>query len=159
MAADTLSRRYTLITSLDAKLLWFEFIKELYETDPCFGEAFTSLSQQNHGHYYLLQGVLFFKYKLYAPTCSLSDLLIRETHGGGLRGHFGVAKTLLILQEHFYWPRMKLDVECKVQRCITCHNAKSKMMSLIWGQITFKKRGMMMTTVDHASQGSKVLSS
>lgn len=41
-------------------------------------------------------------------------------------GHFGVAKTLSILQEHFYWPKMWHDVERIIQRCVTCHHAKSK---------------------------------
>ena len=126
IVADALSRRYTLITSLDAKLLGFELIKELYATDPDFGDTFNVLPWQNLEHYYNSQGFLFFKDKLCIPACSLRDLLVREAHGGGLMGHFGVVKTLSILQEHFYWPRMKRDVEHKVQRCITCHHAKSK---------------------------------
>jgi hypothetical protein len=40
-------------------------------------------------------------------------------------GHFGVAKTLSLLHEHFYWPRMKRDVERICARCITCRRAKS----------------------------------
>jgi hypothetical protein len=35
-------------------------------------------------------------------VCSLRELLVREAHGGGLMGHFGVAKTLGILHEHFF---------------------------------------------------------
>jgi hypothetical protein len=34
---------------------------------------------------------------------SLRELLVREAYGGGLMGHFGVAKTLDVLHEHFYW--------------------------------------------------------
>ena len=41
---------------------------------------------------------------------------------GGLMGHFGIAKTLDILHEHFFWPNMKSD-------CITCLQAKSKVHS------------------------------
>ena len=37
VVTDALSRKYTLITSLDAKLLGFELIKELYETNLDFG--------------------------------------------------------------------------------------------------------------------------
>jgi hypothetical protein len=33
--------------------------------------------------------------------------LLQESLGGGLMGCFGVAKTLAILQDHFYWPHMK----------------------------------------------------
>ena len=101
IVADTLSRRYTLITSLDAKLLGFDLIKELYATDLDFGEIFTTLPRQNCEHYYESQGFLFFKDKLCIPNCSLRDLLIRETHRGDLMGHFGVAKILSIVQNIF----------------------------------------------------------
>ena len=43
-------------------------------------------------------------------------------------GHFGVHKTLDILFEHFYWPRMRRDVERICSRCIACRQAKSKSM-------------------------------
>jgi len=36
--------------------------------------------------------------------CSLHEMLVRESHGGGMMGHFGVKKTLEILQEYFYRP-------------------------------------------------------
>ena len=41
----------------------------------------------------------------------MRELLVREAHGGGLMGHFGVRKTLEVLHEHFFWPKMKRDVE------------------------------------------------
>ncbi|XP_048628431.1 uncharacterized protein LOC125598279 [Brassica napus] len=43
-----------------------------------------------------------------------------------LMGHFGVAKTLSTLQEHFYWPSMKKEVERVCSRCVVCKQAKSK---------------------------------
>ena len=36
------------------------------------------------------------------PKYSLHDLLVREAHEGDLMRYFGVAKTLDMLQEHFY---------------------------------------------------------
>ncbi|XP_071924844.1 uncharacterized protein [Coffea arabica] len=77
--------------------------------------------------FYILDGFLFYLNRLCIPNCSIRSLLVREAHGGGLMGHFGVAKTLAILQEHFHWPRMKRDVERMVAKCITCHKAKSKL--------------------------------
>jgi hypothetical protein len=64
------------------------------------------------------------KLDLASPTSIVS--LLQESHGGGLMGHFGVAKTLAILQGHFYWPHMKLDVERICGRCLTCRQPKSK---------------------------------
>ncbi|GKV30780.1 hypothetical protein SLEP1_g39560 [Rubroshorea leprosula] len=53
-----------------------------------------------------------------------------ESHSGRLMGHFGVAKTLAILQEHFFWPHMKRDVERICGRCVTCRQAKSRVQSV-----------------------------
>ncbi|KAF8116417.1 hypothetical protein N665_0018s0027 [Sinapis alba] len=50
----------------------------------------------------------------------------QESHGGGLMGHFGVAKTLNILKEHFFWPSMRKDVEKHCSRFIVCTQAKAK---------------------------------
>jgi len=41
--------------------------------------------------------------ELLVRNCFIRELLVREAHGGGLMGHFGIAKTLDILHEHFYW--------------------------------------------------------
>src|SRR5438105_3519881 len=40
-------------------------------------------------------------------------------------GHFGVKKTEDILADHFFWPKMRRDVERFVARCTTCQKAKS----------------------------------
>ncbi|KAK1645357.1 hypothetical protein QYE76_063162 [Lolium multiflorum] len=34
-----------------------------------------------------------------------------ESHAGGLMGHFGREKTLLMLADHFNWPKMRRDVD------------------------------------------------
>ena len=40
VVADALSRRYTLLSVLETKLLGFEFIKDLYASDQYFKEIF-----------------------------------------------------------------------------------------------------------------------
>ncbi|KAK1609705.1 hypothetical protein QYE76_033378 [Lolium multiflorum] len=52
---------------------------------------------------------------------------MKESHAGGLMGHFGREKTLLMLADHFYWPKMRRDVDRYVRRCITCNKSKSKL--------------------------------
>ena len=39
-------------------------------------------------------------------------------------GHFGAKKTEEVLSTHFFWPRMRRDVERYVARCTTCQKAK-----------------------------------
>ena len=53
---------------------------------------------------------------------------MKEAHAGGLMGHFGVQKTLDMLQEHFYWPHMKHDVHKFCEQCIVCKHSKSRVM-------------------------------
>ncbi|XP_042005822.1 uncharacterized protein LOC121754549 [Salvia splendens] len=50
----------------------------------------------------------------------------KESHLGGLMGHFGVLKTFDILSEHFFWPCMKKHVERFCEQCIECRQAKFK---------------------------------
>jgi hypothetical protein len=57
---------------------------------------------------------------------SVRLLLLQEAHGGSLMGHFGVYKTHEVLAEHFFWLRMRRDVERLVARCTTCQKAKSR---------------------------------
>jgi hypothetical protein len=58
----------------------------------------------------------------------MRELLLREAYGGGLMGHFGVRKTLDVLHEHCFWPKMKRDMEKVCARCITCRQAKFKVL-------------------------------
>ena len=128
MVADALSRRYALITALDARVLGFACMKNLYPNDSDFGEAYQHcVSKGTHGLFYLHDGYLFRDDKLCVPSSSLRRLFIHEAHGGGLMGHFGVAKTLGTLKEHFYWPKMVKDVERFCASCATCVQAKSKL--------------------------------
>ena len=78
------------------------------------------------GKFYRLDGYLFKESRLCVPLSSMRELLVRETHEGGLMGHFGVFKTLDVLHEHFYWLKMKKDVQRICEKCITCRKAKSR---------------------------------
>ena len=102
IVADALSRRYALLTSLQTKLRSFEFIIDLYLNDVEFSQVWNACSKCALGKYYRHDGFLFKKNKFCVPICSFREMLVRETSGGGLIGHFGVHKTLDILQEHFY---------------------------------------------------------
>ncbi|KAF7826468.1 putative gag-pol polyprotein [Senna tora] len=123
---DALSRRYALISTLSAKFLGFEHLKELYMNDPDFGSVFGECENRPFDKFYRHDGYLFRENKLCVPKCSMRELLVCESHGGGLMGHFDVLKTLDMLKEHFFWPHMKRDVEKLCSKCISCRKAKSK---------------------------------
>ena len=129
VVADALSRRYVLLSALETKLLGFEFIKDIYATDPDFKEVFRKSSKKAYGKYYQISGFLFFDNRLCVPQCSLRELFLREAHGGGLMGHFGVKKTHKVVHEHFYWPSLMKDVERICSRCVVCKKAKSKALN------------------------------
>ncbi|KAK1699471.1 hypothetical protein QYE76_016168 [Lolium multiflorum] len=70
------------------------------------------------------------KDNIVADALSRKNMLLTqldESHAGGLMGHFGREKTLLMLADHFYWPKMRRDVDRYVRRCITCNKSKSKL--------------------------------
>ncbi|XP_071933062.1 uncharacterized protein [Coffea arabica] len=120
---DKLSKRHARwITFIDS----FTFVIKYKTANSDFGEIFVSLPRHSREYYFISQGFLYYKDKFCIFKSSMRTLLVRETHGGGLMGHFGIAKTLMILQEHFFWPRMRSDVERHIERCVTCHQAKSK---------------------------------
>ena len=52
--------------------------------------------------------------------------MVREAHGGALAGHFALNKTIDILKEHFYWPKMGGDVHKVISSCSICHKAESQ---------------------------------
>lgn len=59
-------------------------------------------SRGAYGEYTVQEGFLFKGNWLCVPIGPFKKLLIRETHGGGLVGHFAIHKTLEMLKEHFY---------------------------------------------------------
>jgi RNase H-like domain found in reverse transcriptase/Integrase zinc binding domain/Integrase core domain len=128
VVADALSRRYILISTLDAKLLGFAYIRDLYARDADFSDIYGDcISKGSFDKFYIYDGYLFRIDKLCIPHSSLRRLLVHEAHSGGLMGHFGITKTLNMLQEHFYWPHMQKDVEKFCASCVDCMSAKSRL--------------------------------
>ena len=74
VVADALSRRYALITTLNAKVLGFEHIKELYNDDADFGHIYSNCGNTTFEKFYLVDGFLFRVNRLCIPNCSMRDL-------------------------------------------------------------------------------------
>jgi transposase InsO family protein len=126
--ADALSRRYTLLSQLDFKIFGLETIKEQYAHDDDFKDVLLNCKEGRTWNKFILNdGFVFRANKLCIPASSVRLLLLQEAHGGGLMGHFGVKKTEDILATHFFWPKMRRDVERYVARCTACQKAKSRL--------------------------------
>ncbi|KAD4384563.1 hypothetical protein E3N88_24731 [Mikania micrantha] len=123
--ADALSRRHSLLTSLQVKVEGFKVFCNLYPDDPDFAAIWTNCQQSFSPDYSIQDGFLFRGSRLCVPKCSLRDSIVLESHQGALAGHFGRDKTLKLLHERFYWPKMFADVTRIVDRCRTCHIAKT----------------------------------
>jgi hypothetical protein len=88
IVADALSQRYVLLTSMSAKMLGFEYMKDMYADDADFSDVYKACDKVAFGKFYKHDGYLFKKNKLCLPSCSMHELLVREAHGEGLMGHF-----------------------------------------------------------------------
>ncbi|XP_074303011.1 uncharacterized protein LOC141637431 [Silene latifolia] len=80
IVADALSRRHSLLIELDARILGFEHIKELYKSDPEFSKEIIDPT----GLYTVQDGYLFKGNRLCIPNGSIRELLVREAHGGAI---------------------------------------------------------------------------
>ena len=80
------------------------------------------------GPYSVQGGYVFKGSKLCVPRGPWRKLLVREVHGGALSGHFDLNKTIDILKEHLYWPKIGGDVHKVITAYSICRKAKSQFL-------------------------------
>ena len=69
---------------------------------------------------------IFLKKENFVYQGTQRKLFVKESHEGGLMGHFGVEKTLDLLKGKIFWPHMRRDVQRHCFICISCLKDKSK---------------------------------
>nr|GEX33759.1 RNA-directed DNA polymerase [Tanacetum cinerariifolium] len=113
--SDALSRRHLLITTMQIRVQGFDSFCRRYCDDSDFKEIWSKCDNAPFQKFSKLDGYLF-------------KGIEKETvkgHACGLAGHFGTDKTLALLREQFYWPKMERDVNRLLERCRTCHIANT----------------------------------
>ncbi|KAL1536694.1 hypothetical protein AAHA92_29300 [Salvia divinorum] len=124
--SEAMCARKHVLTICVSKFVGFEFIKDLYVHDYDFSSIYEACEKGVFDKYYRLDGYLYRENRLCIPSCSLRELMVKESHLGGLMSHFGALKTFEILNKHFFWPCMRKHVEKFCSQCIECRQAKSK---------------------------------
>jgi hypothetical protein len=71
-------------------------------------------------------GLLFKGNQLCILKISMRENLLKEKHSGGLVGHFSHEKTFVQLNNLYYWPGMRTDVNKFVNKCRIYQHAKGK---------------------------------
>ena len=105
-------------------MVGFDAIKDLYESNSNFWEVFDQLKNAVPRHAYTIQGdylmqdgYLFKGKQLCIPVGSMRKNIIWEFHCSGMVGHFGKDKTIALVADMYYWPKMKRDITRFVERC------------------------------------------
>ncbi|XP_073107019.1 uncharacterized protein [Elaeis guineensis] len=125
IVADALSRRYALISLLNAKLMGFELIMDQYKGDPNFANIYEECEKGDVNGYYRHDGYLFksgWLCILIVPFESFGE----RSSWWQINGSFWREKNIGDGKEHFYWPAMIRDVHHVIERCVTCKKTKSK---------------------------------
>ena len=105
-------------------MVGFDAIKGLDGYDSDFWEVVDQLKNLVLGHVdtiqgdYLMQdGYIFKGKKLCVPIGSMQENIIHEFHSSGMAGHFRKDKIITLVENKYYWPKMKRDITRFVERC------------------------------------------
>ena len=121
--ADALSRRHSVLTTMQTSVTGFSSLVELYPTDVFFGRVFDEATNGVSKDFTLHDGFLFKGLCLCIPESSLRLKIIQELHN---EGHVGRDRTLHLASSSYFWPSMRRDVERFVKRCTVCQLGKGK---------------------------------
>jgi hypothetical protein len=105
---------------------------QLYQRDPNFTTIYQLLGTgANVNDFHIEDGLLCHLGHFCVPTSERAKL-IWEPHYSRMAGHFGMEKTVVVLQKHFYWPKLRQDVDKYIKSCIAYAISKP----------TIKKQGL-----------------
>lgn len=113
---DALSRRTLQLTEMRASVDGFDDFRELYLTDPYFGDVLQRVQSGTENHFHLQDGFLFRNSALCIPECSLRLRLIQELHS---MGHVCRDRSMELLLSRYFWPTARKEMARYVARCHT----------------------------------------
>jgi hypothetical protein len=97
---------------------------QLYETDPDFATTYQILGANVVvDNFHLQDGLLCLLGHICVPSSERAKL-IWEAHYSLVAGHFGVKNIVVMLQKHFYWPKLRQEVSKYIRSFTTCAISK-----------------------------------
>jgi hypothetical protein len=78
---------------VECKVDGFEQVKDQYVNDSYFANVIAECAKGACDGCFMHESYLFKIGRICIPSGSLREMLLREAHGGGLSGHFGVKKS------------------------------------------------------------------
>jgi len=103
--AYALSRRYILLSTMDARFLGFEQIKELYKDDSDFSNVYNACETSGFGKFYRLDGYLFKESRLCVKKKAIHD---------GFRNRFPIVKDGKTITIVPFSPKQEYDDQMKL---------------------------------------------
>jgi len=106
------------LTQLKGTLL--ERIKEGYKHDVTAQGVMEMIEKGKTRHFWLDNGVIYAKgTRVYVPKWdNLRWEILRECHNTKWAGYPGQHHTLALVEDSYFWPQMKDDVEAYVRTCL-----------------------------------------
>jgi hypothetical protein len=93
---------------------------QLYQQDPDFSSTYQLLGTSvNVTDFHIQDRLLCHLDHLCVPANEHAKL-IWEAHYSRMAGNFCMEKTVVILQKHFYWPKLRQDVNQYIRSCTAC---------------------------------------
>ena len=97
---------------------------QLYASDPDFATTYQVVSAGTPvANFHLKDGLLCHLGNLCVHSSEHAKL-IWEAYYSRVVGHFGVDKTVVVLQKYFYWPKLRQDISKYIRSCTTYAIAK-----------------------------------
>jgi len=102
---------------MENQVIGFDALKDIYPTDNDFQEIMAQSKNPVignmdiiQGRYFMQDGYLFKGKQLCITIGSMQENIIKELHNSGLAEHFGKDKTLALIEDTYYWPKIKRDI-------------------------------------------------
>ncbi|KZV16853.1 hypothetical protein F511_09784 [Dorcoceras hygrometricum] len=128
VVADALSRKSELAAISIAQGHIKDLIKEGLAHDPQAQTLLAYIKDGKTRRFWQSEGLLCTKgNRLYVPAHGgLRREVLKECHDSKWAGHPGIHRTLSLVEDRYYWPHIREDVEAFVKTCLVCQQDKGE---------------------------------